>query len=170
MTPFGELKTGYRRDRCRGVGAAVVLIATWPNQPRATTMAAAPQVKVGQQYTTAHRHAALEERGFRRDEQRAFPLSLLSQSQSPRSLVYLANRDGDFVLNLGAKGTPTKFLLDTDATTVALSLADALAAGINRNELVFEGHAETANGVARAAPVRLHESRLGGFVVRDLPV
>ena len=73
------------------------------------------------------------------------------------------------MLNLDVNGTPTKFLLDTGATTVALSLADALAAGMNRNGLVFEAHAETANGIARAAPVRLHEIRLGGFVVRDLP-
>ena len=87
----------------------------------------------------------------------------------PHSLVYLANKDGDFVLNLDVNGIPTKFLLDTGASTVALSLADALAAGMNRSELVFEARAETANGLARAAPVRLHEIRLGGFLVHDLP-
>ena len=142
---------------------AVVLVATWPNQPRATT--ASPQ------YAAAHRDSVREENTLGRwsDEQRPFPLSPLGKSQSPRSLVYLANKDGDFVLNLDVNGIPTKFLLDTGATTVALSLADALAAGMNQTELVFEARAATANGVARAAPVKLHEIRLGGFLVHDLP-
>jgi aspartyl protease family protein len=83
--------------------------------------------------------------------------------------VYIANKDGDFVLNLDVNGIPTKFLLDTGATTVALSLTDALAAGLNKTELVFETPAATANGVARAAPVKLREIRLGGFLVHDLP-
>ena len=150
---------------------ALVLIATWPDQARKTTVAAAPQVTASPQYAAAHRDSAPEEKAFRgwSDTQRPFPLSLLGQSQSPRSLVYLANKDGDFVLNLDVNGSPTKFLLDTGATTVALSLADALAAGMNQRELVFEARAETANGAVRAAPVRLHEIRLGGFVVRDLP-
>jgi clan AA aspartic protease (TIGR02281 family) len=149
---------------------AVVLVATWPNQPRNRTMLA-PQPTAGQQYAAAHPDLAPEEKPFRRwaDEQRPFPMSPLGQPPSPRSLVYLANKDGDFVLNLDVNGIPTKFLVDTGATSVALSLTDALAAGMNRNELVFEARAETANGLARAAPVRLREIRLGGFLVRDLP-
>src|SRR6266576_2910444 len=104
---------------------AVVLVATWPNQPRATT--ASPQ------YAAAHRDSVREENTLGRwsDEQRPFPLSPLGKSQSPRSLVYIANKDGDFVLNLDVNGLPTKFLLDTGATTVALSLTDAL---VCRNE------------------------------------
>src|SRR5947207_3376243 len=105
---------------------ALVLIATWPNQARKTTVAAVPQVTASLQYAAAHRDTAPEETTFRRwgDEQHPFPLSLLGQSQSPRSLVYLANKDGDFVLSLDVNGIPTKFLLDTGATTVTLSLAD----------------------------------------------
>ena len=157
------------------VGAAclivVVLVATWPNQPRATTLSGVPQVIASPQSAAAHRDSVREEKTLGRwsDEQRPFPLSLLGKSQSPRSLVYSANKDGDFVLNLDVNGIPTKFLLDTGATTVALSLADALAAGMNQTELVFEARAATANGVARAAPVKLHEIRLGGFLVHDLP-
>src|SRR5437762_1960758 len=149
---------------------AVVLVATWPNQTGKATVATAPQVTASPQYAAAHRDPAPEEKASRRwsDEQRPFPLSLLGQSQSPRSLVYLANKDGDFVLNLDVNGIPTKFLLDTGATTVALSLADALSAGMKQKELIFEARAETANGAVRAAPVRLHEIRLGGFLVRDL--
>ena len=149
---------------------AVVLVATWPNQTGKATVATAPQVTASPQYAAAHRDPAPEEKASRRwsDEQRPFPLSLLGKSQSPRSLVYSANKDGDFVLNLDVNGIPTKFLLDTGATTVALSLADALSAGMKQKELIFEARAETANGAVRAAPVRLHEIRLGGFLVRDL--
>src|SRR5947207_11990979 len=60
-------------------------------------------------------------------------------------------------------------LAPSPSAYVALSLADALAAGMNQTELVFEARAATANGVARAAPVKLHEIRLGGLLVRDLP-
>jgi aspartyl protease family protein len=41
--------------------------------------------------------------------------------------------------------------------------------GVKQKELIFEARAETANGAVRAAPVKLHEIRLGGFLVRDLP-
>jgi aspartyl protease family protein len=134
-------------------------------------MAGEPQVSASPQYAAVHRGLAQEEKAFGRwsDEQHPYPLSLLGQSQSAHSIVYLANKDGDFVVNADVNGVPTKFLVDTGASAVALSLAGALAAGINRNELVFESRAVTANGVVRAAPVRLREVRLGGFSVRDLP-
>jgi len=130
-----------------------------------------PQMTASPQYAAAHRDLAPAEKAFGRwsDEQPPYPLSLLGQSQSAHSIVYLANKDGDFVVNADVNGVTTKFLVDTGASTVALSLAGALSAGISRNELVFESRAVTANGVVRAAPVRLREVRLGGFSVRDMP-
>src|ERR1019366_8256282 len=73
------------------------------------------------------------------------------------------------VLDGVVNGAPVRFLVDTGATFVALSLGDAAAAGFGRGDLVFRGTASTANGLARAAPVRLRELRIGQFAVDDVP-
>ena len=51
---------------------------------------------------------------------------------------------------------------------VALTPADAVAAGISRSSLSFTGRASTANGVVRVAPVTLREVRLGQFSVENV--
>jgi len=52
-------------------------------------------------------------------------------------------------------------LVDTGASLVTLTPADARAAGINPAGLVFSTHANTANGAVRMAPVTLREVRIG---------
>ena len=50
---------------------------------------------------------------------------------------------------------------DIGASLVALTLADAQAAGIDRNEMRFNRITRTANGAARFAVVTLPEIQLG---------
>jgi aspartyl protease family protein len=59
-------------------------------------------------------------------------------------------------------------LVDTGATLVALTPADARAAGINPASLVFNGHAQTANGTARMAQATLREIRIGQLSIYDV--
>jgi aspartyl protease family protein len=87
----------------------------------------------------------------------------------PNSLVYHANRQGHVVLEGVVNGTPVRFLVDTGATVVALSMADATAAGFSRSNLVFNVRTSTANGIGRAAAVTLREVRIGQFSVYDVP-
>ena len=72
------------------------------------------------------------------------------------------------VLDGNVNGSPVRFLVDTGATMVVLTMRDAAAAGLTRSDLVFSMRTSTANGVARAAPVRLRDVRIGQFVLSDV--
>lgn len=85
------------------------------------------------------------------------------------SQVYRADRQGHVILNGTVNGSDVRFLVDTGATYVALTLADAKAAGFERSDLVFNARAATANGVSRAATVTLREIRIGQFSIYDVP-
>lgn len=86
----------------------------------------------------------------------------------PNSLVYRANSQGHVVVDAAVNGNPVRFLVDTGATMVVLTMQDAEAAGISRSDLVFSMQTQTANGVARAAPVTLREVRLGQLEIDDV--
>jgi len=85
----------------------------------------------------------------------------------PNSLIYNANKQGHVVLDGVVNGAPVRFLVDTGATMVVLTMRDAAAAGVGN--LVFSMRTSTANGIARAAPVRLREVRLGQLSIDDVP-
>lgn len=69
--------------------------------------------------------------------------------------------DGHFHLTLQLNGQPIEFLVDTGATDMVLSLADAERAGLNPYELAFLGTARTANGTVRTAFTTLDTVALG---------
>lgn len=71
--------------------------------------------------------------------------------------------DGHFYLNLDVNGVPTRFVVDTGASEIVLSRADATAAGIDTDLLIFSGRAFTANGAVETAPVRLETLGLEGM-------
>lgn len=87
----------------------------------------------------------------------------------PDRLVYRADAHGHFLIDASVNGAPIRFLLDTGASMVALSPEDARAAGIAPGDLRFSEAMNTANGVARAATVRLRSLRLGQFEVTEVP-
>jgi aspartyl protease family protein len=86
----------------------------------------------------------------------------------PNALVFRADRRGHVVLDAVVNGAPVRFLVDTGATMVALTLKDARAAGLGPGDLVFSIKTSTANGVARAAPIRLREVRINQLAVDDV--
>ena len=92
-----------------------------------------------------------------------------SSAVVPNVLTFRANRDGHVELDAAVNGASVRFLVDTGATMVVLSLRDAAAAGISRNSLDFTMRTQTANGVGRAAPIRLRELRIGQFSATDVP-
>jgi len=53
------------------------------------------------------------------------------------------------------------FMLDTGASSVVLSYEDAAALDLDMQELVFSITTSTANGTARAAPIRLQSLKIG---------
>ena len=60
------------------------------------------------------------------------------------------------------------FLVDTGASTIALTLEDARKAGIDLNTLRYTALGNTANGQTYAAPVELDEVRIGGIRLRNV--
>lgn len=77
--------------------------------------------------------------------------------------------DGHYHLTLGINGAPVRFLVDTGASDMVLTLRDADRAGLDRAALRFVGRAATANGTVPTAPVTLDHVELGGIVDRGVP-
>lgn len=88
---------------------------------------------------------------------------------SNRTLVYHADRRGHFSVTATINGAPTRLVIDTGASLVALTLDDARAAGIGNSELVFNQVTQTANGRVRFAPVMLRDIRIGQLSVDNVP-
>ena len=85
------------------------------------------------------------------------------------TLVYPTDARGHVVLDAVVNGASMRFLVDTGASLVTLTLADARAAGLTPGELVFNRRASTANGPVRMAPVTLREIRLGQLSIGEVP-
>jgi aspartyl protease family protein len=69
--------------------------------------------------------------------------------------------DGHYYLTADVNGTPVNFVVDTGASGVVLTHADAQAAGIDTATLAYVGRAQTANGEVRTAPVVLDSITVG---------
>lgn len=69
--------------------------------------------------------------------------------------------DGHYYLTAQVNGTPVNFVVDTGATGIVLTHADAEAAGIDTDALAYVGRAMTANGEVLTAPVTLDSITVG---------
>lgn len=76
-----------------------------------------------------------------------------------------AGRGGHFHLEAILNGEPVHFIVDTGATSVALSREDARRVGIDPERLSYTGIAMTANGQVPTAQVTIRDFVLGE--VRD---
>jgi len=85
-----------------------------------------------------------------------------------RELVIAADRSGHFILQANINGADVAFMVDTGATSVALSRADAERIGLPDARLDFSQRVQTANGVARVAPVTLDSVNIGQLNMRDV--
>ena len=77
---------------------------------------------------------------------------------------------GHYFLTLTLDGTPVDFMVDTGATDIVLSHADAERVGIDADRVFFSGIAQTANGIVRTGSVRIDEVRLGPIADHDVSV
>lgn len=88
-------------------------------------------------------------------------------SASGNRIVLPANSGGHF-LTLGAiNGRSVNFMVDTGATLVSISAADALRIGLEYKK-ARPVQVNTANGVAQAYRVRLNSVRVGDVEVYDI--
>lgn len=70
--------------------------------------------------------------------------------------------DGHYWAQARIDGRAVRVLVDTGASVVALTRADALRLGVDPDPTAFTGQVQTASGVARAAPVRLSAVSVAG--------
>ncbi|MBQ0806256.1 TIGR02281 family clan AA aspartic protease [Sulfitobacter sp. HGT1] len=77
-------------------------------------------------------------------------------------------RDGHYYLTMQINGAAIRFVVDTGASDMVLTRADAQRVGLSPDTLNYLGRANTANGEVRTAFVRLNEVQLG--TVRDFDV
>ena len=82
-------------------------------------------------------------------------------------IVLTASSGGHFMTSGGINGRAVRFMVDTGATSVAISIAEAEHIGLKYRDgqRMFVG---TANGAVPAYKVRLAEVRVGDVVVYDI--
>jgi aspartyl protease family protein len=80
-----------------------------------------------------------------------------------------ANAHGHFVFKAAVNERLATFVADTGATYVALTYEDAERLGLSPNALDFTARVQTANGIARVAPVTLDRVRVEDIMVRNVP-
>jgi aspartyl protease family protein len=78
--------------------------------------------------------------------------------------------DGHYYMTLDMGGTPVQFMADTGASNVVLTKDDARRIGINPDELLFLGEAQTANGIVRTARTNVQDVSFGPFADTELTV
>jgi aspartyl protease family protein len=88
-------------------------------------------------------------------------------AQSSQSATLTADPRGHFVVEGQINGGTMRFLVDTGATTIALSSADATRLGIDYRK-GERGLVGTANGTAAAYRVKLDTVQVGGIVVNNV--
>ena len=103
-----------------------------------------------------------------REDQAAMPAPHPSAPLS-NTMVYTADERGHVVLDAAVNGSRVRMLVDTGASLVTLTSADARAAGIDPARLVFSEYVQTANGTTRMAPVNLREIRIGQLSIYNVP-
>ena len=78
------------------------------------------------------------------------------------------SRDGHFHLTAQLNETPVEFIIDTGASSIALSRGDAIRIGLDPMRLRFDGVAVTANGRIPTASVRIDRFAIGDAVDRNV--
>lgn len=76
--------------------------------------------------------------------------------------------DGHYYVTAEVNGAPVQFVVDTGATLIVLTRADARSAGLETDDLAFVGRAGTANGMVSTAPVRLDSLKIGPLEDRGI--
>lgn len=92
----------------------------------------------------------------------------IGQEMAGGLMEFRRGGDGHFYVSADVNGRPVRFLVDTGASDIVLSPADARKLGFRLNALNFNQYYETANGTGRGATVRLNSIAVGQIRFRDV--
>jgi len=82
--------------------------------------------------------------------------------------VTISRNSRHFATTARVNGEPLRFIVDTGASTVVLTHENAGGIGLDTAALNYVIPVATANGMTRAAPVRLQTMEVGGIVRNDV--
>lgn len=108
--------------------------------------------------------AVVEVEGKRRELAMGQGISIAGSGGGAQMATLYANKEGHFFGDGSINGAPVKFLVDTGATSIALSSDEARRIGlvyINGNS----GMAQTASGSVKAYQVTLNSLKIGGITM-----
>ncbi|HVY19647.1 MAG TPA: TIGR02281 family clan AA aspartic protease [Bauldia sp.] len=92
-----------------------------------------------------------------------------AEPEAPHEMTLTANNTGHYTADAIIDGHTVPVVVDTGATTVAITSATARELGINPGERDFNAEVRTANGLVHAARVTLGVVSIGNVTVRDVP-
>ncbi|MEM9725805.1 MAG: TIGR02281 family clan AA aspartic protease [Pseudomonadota bacterium] len=95
-------------------------------------------------------------------------LDTLPDGEALAAATVRAGQGGHFRLKARVNGRSLPFLVDTGASYVTLNFDDARRAGVRLKRSDFRHAVRTANGVAKAAAVRLRSVQYKSIVIRDV--
>jgi aspartyl protease family protein len=98
----------------------------------------------------------------------ARPAAAPPPSSNHRQVTLNSDRDGHFQTDVRVDGRTIPFMVDTGASFVAINEKSAARLGIHPSARDYNVKTQTANGVGKAARVRLDRLELNGIVVRDV--
>jgi aspartyl protease family protein len=85
-----------------------------------------------------------------------------------RSLSIPRDPRGHFLTEGRIDGQRLNFMVDTGATVVALNESSAERFGVRPTPGQYRANVSTANGVVKAAPIRIERIEIGELIVRDV--
>lgn len=97
-------------------------------------------------------------------------LSITDNRGSNQAVRIRRRSGGHFQVRAQINGQPVSMLVDTGATSIVLSHADARSIGIDISQLRYTVPAQTANGVAYSAPTTISSIAVGSIVMYNLDV
>ena len=104
------------------------------------------------------------------DISRDYGRNSLPITQQDGAIALPRATDGHYYVTAEVNGAAIDFLVDTGASDIVLSRADAARIGFDLEKLAFLGSARTANGVVPIAYSRLKTIQLGPYLDQGLSV
>ena len=84
------------------------------------------------------------------------------------SMSFVISSDGHFYVRATVDDVPIRFLVDTGASHIVLSPADARKLGIETDVLIFDRFYQTANGTVRGSSIRIGDLRIGDIHLKEI--
>lgn len=113
---------------------------------------------------------AIERARARRAEAHAETVREFGIGRSPAAAVLPAGADGHFIGKPSLNGVPVEMMVDTGASFVALTPADAAAVGIDVADLIYDFEIWTPAGPARAATATVGTLSFAGLTFSGVGV